>query len=107
VNIYPAEIESCLIMHPEVADVAVFGLPDPEMGEYAHAVVQMADGVDGSIELAEELRSYVRARLAGYKVPRVVDFRAELPRAATGKLHKGPRMNGGKVPSHTEIAERR
>jgi long-chain acyl-CoA synthetase len=39
--------------------------------------------------LAEELRSYVRARLAGYKVPRVVDFRAELPREATGKLHKG------------------
>jgi long-chain acyl-CoA synthetase len=89
VNIYPAEIESCLIMHPEIADVAVFGLPDPEMGEYVHAVVQPADGVDGSIELAEELRSYVRARLAGYKVPRVVDFRAELPRAATGKLHKG------------------
>jgi long-chain acyl-CoA synthetase len=89
VNIYPAEIESCLIMHPEVVDVAVFGLPDPEMGEYVHAVVQLADGVDGSTGLAEELRSYVRTRLAGYKVPRVVDFRAELPRAATGKLHKG------------------
>jgi long-chain acyl-CoA synthetase len=89
VNIYPAEIESCLIMHPKVADVAVFGLPDPEMGEYVHAVVQPADGVDGSPELAEELRGYLRARLAGYKVPRVVDFHAELPRAATGKLHKG------------------
>ena len=66
----------------------VFGLPDPEMGEYVHAVVQPADGVDGSPELAEQLRAYVRIRLAGYKVPRVVDSRAELPRAATGKLHK-------------------
>jgi len=88
VNIYPAEIESCLIMHPKVADVAVFGLPDPEMGEYVHAVVQSAEGVDGSPELVVELRAYVHARMAGYKVPRVIDFRAELPRSATGKLFK-------------------
>ena len=57
VNIYPAEIESRLVMHPRVADAAVFGLPDPEMGEYVHAVVQPAAGVEGSPELAEELRS--------------------------------------------------
>ena len=88
VNIYPAEIESCLIMHPKVADVAVFGLPDPEMGEYVHAVVQPAAGAGESPELAEELRGYMRERLAGYKVPRMVDFRGELPRAATGKLYK-------------------
>ena len=55
VNIYPAEIESCLIMHPRVTDVAVFGLPDPDMGEYAHAVVQPAEGVEGTPELAEDL----------------------------------------------------
>ncbi len=90
VNIYPAEIEACLIMHPKVADVAVFGLPDPEMGEYVHAVVQLAEGVEPSAELAEALRRYARERVAGYKVPRVVDFRAELPRQPNGKLYKQP-----------------
>jgi long-chain acyl-CoA synthetase len=88
VNIYPAEIESCLIMHPQVTDVAVFGLPEPEMGEYVHAVVQPAEGVDGTPELAEELRAYARSKLAPYKVPRVVEFRSELPRLPTGKLYK-------------------
>jgi len=88
VNIYPAEIEACLIMHPSVTDVAVFGLPDPEMGEYVHAVVQPADGVEVSPELAEDLLRYVREHLARYKVPRVVDFRTELPRLPTGKLYK-------------------
>jgi acyl-CoA synthetase (AMP-forming)/AMP-acid ligase II len=88
VNIYPAEIEACLIMHPQVTDVAVFGLPDPEMGEYVHAVIQPAEGVEGSPELAEELLDYAREHLARYKVPRVVDFRAELPRLPTGKLYK-------------------
>ena len=90
VNIYPAEIESCLVGFPGVLDAAVFGLPDPEMGEYVHAVVQLDSGVPASPELAEELREYVRASLAGYKVPRLVDFRAELPRSANGKLYKGP-----------------
>ncbi len=89
VNIYPAEIESRMIMHAAVTDVAVFGLPDPEMGEYVHAVVQLAPGVEGTPALAEELRAFAREQLAGYKVPRVVDFRAELPRMPTGKLAKG------------------
>jgi acyl-coenzyme A synthetase/AMP-(fatty) acid ligase len=88
VNIYPAEIESCLVMHPAVADVAVFGLPDPEMGEYVHAVVQVADGSSGTPELAEELQAYARTHLAGFKVPRVIDFRPDLPRLPTGKLAK-------------------
>jgi long-chain acyl-CoA synthetase len=89
VNIYPAEIESCLAMHPKINDVAVIGLPDPEMGEYVHAVVEPAPGIAGTPELALELQAYVRQHLAGYKVPRVVDFRAELPRLPTGKLVKG------------------
>ena len=88
VNIYPAEIESCLVMHAAVADIAVFGLPDPEMGEYVHAVVQLAEGSSGTPELAEELQEYARARLAGFKVPRAIDFRPELPRLPTGKLAK-------------------
>jgi long-chain acyl-CoA synthetase len=88
VNIYPAEIESCLIMHPKVIDVAVFGLPHSEMGEYVHAVVQPSEGVSVSAELAEELRLFAKDHLAGYKVPTVIDFRTELPRLPTGKLYK-------------------
>lgn len=88
VNIYPVEIENALIMHPAITDVAVFGLPDPEMGQFVQAVVQLAPGYQPSPELAEELRGYARTRLAGYKVPRHVDFRAELPRLPTGKLAK-------------------
>ena len=90
VNIYPQEIEACFALHPKVADVAVFGLPDEEMGEYVHAVVQLEDGVEGIDELAEELRSYARQNLAGFKVPRVVDFREDFPRLPTGKLYKKP-----------------
>jgi long-chain acyl-CoA synthetase len=88
VNIYPAEIESALVMHPMVADVAVFGLPDAEMGELVQAVVQLADGVEPSEALAQELRDFAREQLASYKVPRRLDFRDELPRLPTGKLAK-------------------
>lgn len=90
VNIYPQEIEACFALHPKVADVAVFGLPDEEMGEYVHAVVQLEEGMEPTDSLAEELRSYARDHLAGYKVPRVVDFRADFPRLPTGKLYKKP-----------------
>ena len=88
VNIYPQEIEDCLVMHDKVADVAVFGLPDDEMGEFVQAVVQPAEGVEASDELAAELAAHVRAAMAHYKAPRVIDFRAELPRLPTGKLYK-------------------
>lgn len=88
VNIYPQEIEDCLIMHEKVADVAVFGLPDEEMGEFVQAVVQPADGVEGGDQLAAELVTYMRDSIAHYKVPKVVDFRPELPRLPTGKLYK-------------------
>ena len=90
VNIYPQEIEACFALHPKVADVAVFGLPDEEMGEYVHAVVQLEDGIEPSDALAEELRGYARQQLAGFKVPREVDFRADFPRLPTGKLYKKP-----------------
>jgi acyl-CoA synthetase (AMP-forming)/AMP-acid ligase II len=88
VNIYPAEIEDALVMHPAVLDVAVFGVPDPEMGEFVQAVVQIMPGFTAGAELAEELRDYVRGRVASYKVPRRVDFLDELPRLPTGKLAK-------------------
>ena len=90
VNIYPQEIEACFALHPKVADIAVFGLPDDEMGEYVHAVVQPEAGVEQSNELAAELREFARTEIAHYKVPRVIDFRDELPRLPTGKLYKKP-----------------
>lgn len=88
VNIYPQEIEDCLIMHDKVADVAVFGLPDADMGEFVQAVVQPAEGVNGNDELAAELTAHARDSIAHYKVPKVIDFRPELPRLPTGKLYK-------------------
>jgi acyl-CoA synthetase (AMP-forming)/AMP-acid ligase II len=88
VNIYPAEIEGRLVLHEKVADVAVFGLPDPEMGEFVQAVVQLAPGVPASAQTEQELRDYAREHLAGFKVPRQIDFRDELPRLETGKLAK-------------------
>jgi len=88
VNIYPQEIENCLILHPSVADVAVFGVPDAEMGEQVKAVVQVADGVEPDDNLARELIGYTRDRIAHFKCPRTVDFEPELPRLPTGKLYK-------------------
>ena len=88
VNIYPQEIEDCLIMHPKVADVAVFGIPDEEMGEQVMAAVQPADAVEPSPELEAELKSFAREHIAGYKVPKRFEFLDELPRLPTGKLYK-------------------
>ncbi|MFI7343813.1 acyl-CoA synthetase [Streptomyces sp. NPDC050085] len=78
VNIYPQEIEDCLVLHPAVADVAVIGVPDEEMGESVLAVVQPAQEGDAGPELGAELIAYVRARMAHYKVPRQVRFVSEL-----------------------------
>ncbi|QLY28836.1 acyl-CoA synthetase [Nocardia huaxiensis] len=89
VNIYPQEIENCLALHPKVFDVAVIGVPDPEMGEAALAIVQPVRHSDAGPELAEELRNYLRDRVAGFKVPRRVEFTRDLPRTPTGKLVKG------------------
>ena len=88
VNVYPQEAENTLISHPEVADVAVFGIPDEVMGEAVHAVVQPRDMGRAGPDLEAELIAYVRERLSHVKCPKRIDFRAELPRHDTGKLYK-------------------
>ncbi|WP_041939722.1 MULTISPECIES: acyl-CoA synthetase [Frankia] len=88
VNIYPQEIEDSLTLHPKVLDVAVIGLPDEEMGERVVAVVQPAPAAVPGPELAAELLDFLRPRLAGFKIPRTVDFVDDLPRTPTGKLVK-------------------
>jgi long-chain acyl-CoA synthetase len=87
-NIYPAEIEAEIIMHPGVADVAVFGIPDDDWGECAVAVVQPANGVTGGPELAASILASLDGRLARMKWPRSIGFIGEMPRDPSGKLLK-------------------
>jgi long-chain acyl-CoA synthetase len=88
VNIYPQEAENLLVTHPKVADAAVIGVPNVDLGEEVKAVVQPADGNEPGPELERELLAFCREHLAHYKCPRSVDFEAELPRLPTGKLYK-------------------
>jgi long-chain acyl-CoA synthetase len=88
VNIYPQEIENLLIGHPKVADAAVVGAPDEEMGEKVVAVIQPMHWTQAGDELRDELMAYARTHLSHVKSPRVIDFMQELPRHATGKLYK-------------------
>jgi O-succinylbenzoic acid--CoA ligase len=82
-NVAPAEIEEALLAHPAVSDAAVVGRPDPEWGE---AIVALVVPRDGQVVDPDELRSHCRARLAGFKVPKVVELVEALPRTASGKL---------------------
>jgi long-chain acyl-CoA synthetase len=88
VNVYPREAEDVLSTHPAVVDVAVFGVPDDDFGEAVKAVVQPGSMDEAGEELAAELLAHCREQLTSYKCPQSVDFRAELPRQATGKLYK-------------------
>jgi long-chain acyl-CoA synthetase len=88
INIYPQMIEDALVLHPKVADVAVFGVPDAEMGEAVKAVIEPAAGTEPTPELAAELLAFARDRLAHYMAPKSVDFIVEMPRLPTGKLYK-------------------
>lgn len=87
VNIYPAEIEQVLQEHPAIADVGVFGIPDDEWGESVKAAIELRVGESPSEELRELILGYARERLAGYKVPRSIDFEETLPRHPSGKLY--------------------
>jgi long-chain acyl-CoA synthetase len=88
VNVYPQECENLLITHPAVADAAVFGVPNEDLGEEVKAVVQPMPGIRPTADFAEELIAFCRQHLAHIKCPRSVDFATELPRLPTGKLYK-------------------
>lgn len=88
VNIYPQECEDLLISHPKVEDAAVFGVPNTDLGEEVKAVVQTAAGVNEDEALTEELLVYLSEHLSRQKIPRSVDYVAEMPRLPTGKLYK-------------------
>jgi acyl-CoA synthetase (AMP-forming)/AMP-acid ligase II len=82
-NVAPAEVEAALTAHPAVADAGVFARADPEWGEAVIAAVVLEDGA-GTTE--DELRSHCAERLARFKVPKLIEFRRELPRTESGKL---------------------
>jgi long-chain acyl-CoA synthetase len=88
VNIYPQECENLLITHPKIADAAVFGIPNPDLGEEVKAVVQPMPGITPCQELADELIAFCTESLSRQKVPRSIDFEDQLPRLPTGKLYK-------------------
>jgi long-chain acyl-CoA synthetase len=90
VNVYPQECENLLIGHPSVADAAVFGVPNEDLGEEVKAVIQTMPGVAHSAEAAAELIAFCREHLAPIKCPRSIDFVDQLPRLPTGKLYKKP-----------------
>jgi fatty-acyl-CoA synthase/long-chain acyl-CoA synthetase len=84
-NIYPAEIEAALEQHPEIYDVAVFGIPSEEWGEIVHATIVLSPG---SALSSEQIAAFAREHLASYKVPRSIEFTDELPRTGSGKILK-------------------
>jgi long-chain acyl-CoA synthetase len=89
VNIYPAEIECELILHDEVADCAVFGIPDDDWGEQVKAVVEpTSEAAPGDEALAERILQWLEPRLAKFKRPKTIDFVEALPRDPNGKLYK-------------------
>ena len=88
VNIYPQEVENLLISHPRVADAAVIGVPDAEMGETVKAVVQPLDPADATPAFAADLIAHCRTHFSAVKCPRSIDFDTALPRLDNGKLYK-------------------
>ena len=88
VNIYPAEIESVLVAHPAIKDVAVFGVPNDEFGEEIKAVVELLDASKSGDTMNDDIKAYAAEHLAKYKVPRSIDYSTDMPRTPAGKLLK-------------------
>ncbi len=87
-NIYPAEVESALLMHPKVADAAAFGIPNEDWGEEVKAVVELEPGFEAGPALAQEIIAFCASKIAKFKTPKSVDFIEALPRDPNGKLYK-------------------
>ena len=87
-RIGPFDVESALIEHPAVIEAAVIGKPDPERTEIVKAYVVLAKDYQGSEELAEELRQYVKKRLSAHAYPREIEFLEQLPKTPSGKLQR-------------------
>ena len=94
-NVYSTEVENALYEHPAVLEAAVFGRPDPTWGESVNAAVVLRAGAEVG---ADELRAFCRARIAGYKVPRAIEFLPELPKTGTGKISKHLLRTRSEVP---------
>jgi long-chain acyl-CoA synthetase len=88
VNIYPAEIENQLMLHPKVADAAIFGIPHEDLGEEVKGVVEPVDDAEPGPELEAEILEWLSTRVAKFKLPRTIDFIEEMPRDPNGKLYK-------------------
>ena len=88
VNVYPQETENLMVTHPAIVDVAVFGVPNEELGEEVKAVVQPVNFKQAGAELEAELIGFCRQHLSAIKTPKSIDFRRDLPRTPTGKLIK-------------------
>ena len=87
-RIGPFEVESALVSHPAVAEAAAVAAPDEERGQVVRAVVVLVEGSDAGPQLARELQDHVKEQTAPYKYPRIVDFAAELPKTASGKIRR-------------------
>ncbi|MDW3217049.1 MAG: acyl-CoA synthetase [Acidimicrobiales bacterium] len=88
VNIYPAEIEGAMVQHEAVGDVAVFGIPNEDMGEEIKAVVELRDGWEPTDETTATIMDWLRGQIAKQKLPHSVDYTTEMPRDPNGKLYK-------------------
>ena len=100
----PFDVESALIEHPAVIEAAVVGKPDPERTELIKAFVVLASGVEGTPELAENLRQHVRQRLYAHAYPREIEFVGELPKTPSGKLQRFILRNQEIAKQHTALA---
>jgi len=88
VNIYPAEIESAMLLHPAVEDVGVFGIPSDEWGQDVKAAIQLRQGYDAGSDLEKDIQGFLASKLANFKIPKSIDFVDEMPRYTNGKLHR-------------------
>lgn len=93
-RIGPTEVQGALASHPAVADAAVVGAPNAKRGEVVRAVIVLRDGFVAGPELTRAIQDHVKGETAPYKYPGIVDFAAELPRTASGKIRRAALRDG-------------